>query len=850
MRHFLRGGVGIVRAESVTVQPTEPSDNEVEVNGDNYSINRETTEVSENDEYNSIIGGLGHETSPPQNNFININNGSVRYVYGGIANGLGGTFNNTVNIKGGSIGDVYGGYTIFGGVYNNTVNINGGSVVDVYGGYGSQIWYYDRITGSVKSNVVNINGGRIYNKIYGGYSSSDDLGQEVKDNAVNIYNNPDLSSATLFGYSNVEKHSGNTLNIYTKNLTARNVANFDTMNFYLDSNINSGDAMLTLTGGSQTDISSTDIQAVIQGGSPLSSGDTVTLMKNDAGITAAKSYTGTLAEGVSLTYPLNVYRNDDGTAILAQIGSSSDDNPTDDNPSDDNPTDNKTTDNTPKITNDSNNVKNIYDTDSGTIYGGYTTTGNASSNTVNLYGGTNLENLYGGYAPSGETSGNVLNVYNKNISAQNIYNFDNLNFYIPNDAASGDAMLTFTGSAATDLSGVSIRAGVLAGDSNTLTVGDTINLMTNSNGFITDSATNFGTLTEGVSLDYDLMLSNSGNSIVANVTDAPAALNPQTESLPLSGGTGIEIAENVLDTPTLPENSTIDFENDEGADSPQESSNIVIVEPKGWEIFANAGGGSLRTKAGNGSYVDMTSKSINLGFARSLESSSGRFTIAPIVDYAHGNYDSYLADGTHGTGSTRYIAGGLIARRMLQKGFYYETSIRAGKVKTDFASDNLDKTGVFGRVTYDTLATTVSGHLKLGKVFRLNKNNLLDVYSVYYHAHQNGMNTDLSSGEHYNFSSADSGRFRIGYRLTTRTSKISKIYTGLAYQYENASGITATYKNYETPSAGDGGSSGMLEIGWVIKPLKVSPWAVDINATGWVGHQRGITAMAKLQKAF
>ena len=114
------------------------------------------------------------------------------------------------------------------------------------------------------------------------------------------------------------------------------------------------------------------------------------------------------------------------------------------------------------------------------------------------------------------------------------------------------------------------------------------------------------------------------------------------------------------------------------------------------------------------------------------------------------------------------------------------------------------------------------------------------------------MGADLSSGEHYNFSSADSGRFRIGYRMTTRTSKISRIYTGLAYQYEHASGITAKYlaKDLSTASAGNSGSSGMLELGWQIKPLKNNPWMVDINATGWIGHQRGVTAFAKVQKAF
>ncbi len=497
------------------------------------------------------------------------------------------------------------------------------------------------------------------------------------------------------------------------------------------------------------------------------------------------------------------------------------------------------------------------------VYGGYSWDGDASNNIVNLYGGT-FYDIYGGYAPSGETSGNVLNIYNKNISAQNIYNFDNLNFYIPNDVSSGDTMLTLTGSVATgtetavstttDLSGVTIRAGIVAGNSN-LAVGDTINLIQNSNGFITDADTTYGTLTEGVSLDYGLTVSNSGSNIIATIDSVPQDLNIQTQAIPLSAGlTSIKTLDTVLDNNNLPATGLdFDFEDDNDDTDAAEVSDIQVMEPKGWEIFASAGGGSLRTKAGDGAYVDMKSTSFDLGLARTLNNGgAGKLAFAPIIDYAHGNYDSYLTDGTHGTGSTKYIAGGGVFRNMWNNGFYVEGSFRAGKVKTDFASENMDKT--FGqRVSYDTDATAMAGHLKLGKNLRLGKNNLLDVYATYYHAHQGGMNADLNPyGDQYKISSADSGRFRIGYRLTTRISKISRIYTGFAYQYEHTDGISATYlsKNLSTRSAGNSGSSGMLEIGWVIKPLKNNPWAVDINATGWAGHQRGVTAMAKISKSF
>ena len=504
--------------------------------------------------------------------------------------------------------------------------------------------------GDIVGNTLTMTDGTISGDIYAGNSTG-----SVKDNVINIFNNPILNNSTLYGYnSTASSHSGNTLNIYTKNLTAQNIANFDNINFYLDSNIADGDTILTLTGGSQTDISGTDIQAIIQSDSELTGGNAVTLLTNSSGITEAKSYTGTATEGISLTYDLNIYRSEDG------------------------------------------------------------------------------------------------------------------------------------------------------------------------------------------------------NSILASVSDKSPTFNKDTESLPVSSGiTGVAIMENVMDNPTLPIETIplTDLEDESSIEdvNVSEMANIPLVEPRGWEIFANMGGGSLRTKAGNGAYVDMTSQSINLGFAKSFEHSAGRFTIAPIIDYAHGNYDSYLADGTHGSGSTKYIAGGLIARRMLQNGFYYETSLRVGKVKTDFESSDLSENQT---VTYDTSATTFSGHLRIGKNLRLNKNNLLDVYGIYYYARQGSMDAKLSSGENYNFSSADSGRARLGYRLTTRTSRISRIYTGLAYQYEHASGVTATYKNYETPSAGESGSSGMLEIGWQIKPLRHNPWMVDINTTGWVGHQRGVTAMAKIQKSF
>ena len=653
-------------------------------------------------------------------------------------------------------------------------------------------------------------------------------------------------------------------------MTAQNIANFDNLNFYLGSDISNGDTILTLTGGTQTDLSSTDVKAVVQSGFSLTDGNSLTLLSNDATITEPQSKTVEIQEGVSYRYTANIALSDDSKKLVLSVGNSSSDDSgggsddsgggsddsgggsddsgggSDDSGggSDDSGggSDDSGGGSSDPI-DDSNNTVNLNDGTTSNIYGGNTDSGNAQNNTVNFYSGT-YSNIYGGYAPSGSTSGNVLNVYNKNLSAQNVYNFDTMNFYIQNDVSNGDTLLTLTDSAGTDLSNVAIKAGVVAGNTN-LAVGDTLNLLTNSNG-LTTTGTTYGTLTEGVSLDYGLDVSQAGNSVIANITKIPTGLLSQTDIISVSPINGVVLASSVLED-KLP-NTDFDFEDEDE----QKISDTPNPNPPGWEIFADAGGGSLRTKTGNGSHIDMKMTNLDLGFARVINGSSGKFTFAPIIDYAHGNYDSYLADGTHGNGSTRYIAGGGIFRNSWNSGFYIEGSFRAGRIKTDFASNNLDTSGTFGRITYDTSATALAGHLKFGKNIRLSKNNLLDVYATYHHAHQGGMNADLNpSGDNYRISSANNGRFRLGYRLATRTSKISRIYTGLAYQYEHSSGVTANYltRNLSTESAGKNGSSGMLELGWLIKPGKID-WAVDINATGWIGHQRGVTAMAKISKAF
>ncbi len=473
----------------------------------------------------------------------------------------------------------------------------------------------------------------------------------------------------------------------------------------------------------------------------------------------------------------------------------------------------------------------------GTVYGGFVrNSGEVSNNEIHIYNNPTLSDayLYAGYL-GGNTNlygyGNSLNIHTAGITAKNIGGFDILNYYLPDSVKNGDTVLTLT-DGTTNLSLTKI--GVYSTNNSELEKGDSFNLLYNDNTISISDQTLANAedtvLHKGATLTYDLDigLSDDEKALVATVGDGK--LNP----IPMPP----------LPTPEPPPVPIEHFNfDDEGISS---FFNDIDTD---WTIFGDYGGGPMRYKVNNG-HIDTTNQNVDLGAARKLGNSNGLMTLAPIIDYQNTNYDSYLNDGTRARGNSRYTGGGFVLRNLNRNGFYYEGSFRAGRNKVDFASEDLDTTGMFGTVTYDASQTILNGHLKLGKYIRFDKNNLLDIYGFYYHTHQGGTNADLSSGEHYDFSSANAGRARIGYRLTTRISRISQVYTGLAYQFEHNSGVKATYKGYSTSGESHNGSSGMLEIGWVIKPLKENPWAVNINATGWIGNQSGVKAFAKIQKSF
>ena len=240
-----------------------------------------------------------------------------------------------------------------------------------------------------------------------------------------------------------------------------------------------------------------------------------------------------------------------------------------------------------------------------------------------------------------------------------------------------------------------------------------------------------------------------------------------------------------------------------------------------------------------------------------MTSDHGVFTFAPTFTYSYGNYNTYLPSGARGGGNQQYGAGGVIIRNFNNSGFYYECSARAGRSHSKYVTDEFPLTS-HPHMSYTTNATVLLGHLRVGNQWRLGKNNILDVYGYYAYAHTGSSDTELSIGNHCSFDSTDTSRLRTGYRLTSRLNAMSRLYTGLAFQYDTNSDAIAKVEGHSSnnlsadqyPTYGKDGASGMLEIGWLYRPIKENPWTIDLHATGYVGMQEGVTAMAKVKKSF
>ena len=474
------------------------------------------------------------------------------------------------------------------------------------------------------------------------------------------------------------------------------------------------------------------------------------------------------------------------------------------------------------------------------IIGGYSASGNADNNTVTISGGdfgTGWANLRGG---KNAGTNNTLNLKIKGLSVFSVDGFQNLNFYIPKTAQANDTMLTVGTGQDMDLSGATIKAGVQ--DGSTLKTGDTITLIKTPDANITgfDPNRTGGTFTDPGYLNYGLEITITDNNKEVKATiGSVSGLSAESKSLAETRAGGIAI---LNDGATLMAGTSL-----VNAKAAANAANLSAQggegapAPAGFTPFAAVGANNMRYETG--SYVDSKGWGINVGMARELTYKKSVLTIAPLIEYGRSTYDSYLDSGTHGSGKQQFLGVGAIVRQDFTKGTYVEGSLRAGRMKGDYNSGDMN-------ASYDTASNYFGLHLGVGKIVNLDKKNKLDIYGKLFYTKQAGDDVKLSTGAVYNFEAIDSFRTRLGARWTAELAKNSNLYVGLAWDHEFDSKARATYKGFSTPTPSMKGDSCLLELGWQVKPKETSPLSINLNLTGWCGKQKGVQFGAGFEWGF
>ncbi|MBR1859982.1 MAG: hypothetical protein IJ797_10855 [Selenomonadaceae bacterium] len=457
-------------------------------------------------------------------------------------------------------------------------------------------------------------------------------------------------------------------------------------------------------------------------------------------------------------------------------------------------------------------------------------------NVVNIFANSSLREakIYGAALYNDEDrnrspimgTNNTLNIYVKDVNVSEMTDFNNLNFYLPQNTVNGDLVLNVTSSANTNIAGSKVIAIV---DSDTyLDLNDKVILIQNNKGKISDDEiTSYKGIhsdtgsSEGYTrmMEYHLVVEKVDDShvilrLVGDRPRTPTEFVPQVRVPTIINRGGDLLAGSGL--------------------SEAESAGAQIYTP-----FFAATQSSMRQKTG--SYVETVGTSMILGVSRKLDNEKRRRLVAPIVEYGLGRYDSYADGGVHGRGNNHYIGGGIVFRDKLNDGSYYEGSIRAGRLKVDYETNAYPFKNQYLHEDFDTSSHYIGAHFGVGRELPCKVKDKINYYSKFFYTYIGPDQIHLTTGEEFKLSQVHSNRLRLGTRYSYQADEKNKLYIGTAYEYEFKGSSYATYEGFKTKTASIRGGSGMIELGWVYKPESNDRWSFDLSGVGWVGRQQGLT---------
>ena len=534
--------------------------------------------------------------------------------------------------------------------------------------------------------------------------------------------------------------------------------------------------------------------------------------------------------------------------------------------------------------------------------GGGSAQNESSNNTVTLFAGTVDNNIAGG--TSFHSKGNVLNLgtakegieMNK-LKAEEVLNFDTINFYLPDNVRHNDTVLNLSTSYL-QLGNTTMNAYV-PGNAN-LHSGDVVHLIKANDGLFWSGK---GNVYQGITLAHDLAsialtadnknldltFKRSNQQKITPVTDSKTkpvvntnttatkpVVNTNTTVTKPAVNTNTTATKPVVNTNTTANKPVVNTNTTETTTKPvvnADATPVTAVNPKTKslvqgrlvapalvnngasylagglnslyqdanlsQVGANESGfvqaGTADRDITTGSYVNLKGLTLDAGYAWNKPSVSGNWLYGVAAEYGYSHYTAHLDDGTKGKGKAWNLGANVFSNYLWNNGLYAQVSLRAGRVWNDYRSDDFVHANGTG-VRYKSNANYLASHVGFGKVWQLGENNSLDTYVKYFYSHTSGDEAHLSSGETYHFSSVRSKRGRVGVQYNHNLSNLG-MHFGVAYEREWNGDVRAQYQGYALPTPTMKGGTTIAEAG---VDYKLAGKQFNTTLQGYAGRQKGL----------
>ena len=714
-----------------------------------------------------------------------------------------------------TVGQIVGGYSATNKANKNAVIINDGIIggVGVFkvkneqkqhniNGVDANGIYTDEVSPTEKNSDR-----KYYNKpgnyyIIGGMSDVEATGNTVDINKAEPFANKQVGiwgGHYILDGSTGDIKSGNTLNVNkVKGITLSHLANFENYNFDLPENAVNGDTILTVTDPHGTDVSNTKINVGVSGAAPvLHNGDSINLIYNSNGVNTTGVQYGKLQQGVSLSYDITAKAGDDKKSVVAVVKAASEETPTPEKPS----TGDVTKPVTPVAPSTGDTTKPVTPSTGDTakpVTPVTPSTGDATKPVTPSTGDT-TKPVTPVTPSTGDTTKPVAPSTGDTTKPVTPSTGDTTKPVIPVAPSTGDTTKPVTPVAPS--------------------TGDTtkpVTPVTPSTGDATKPVTPVTPSTGDTAKPVTPVVPSTGDTTKPSTGNVSVKVLPQTKSL--------------VETRT----AVSGFINN-GQDS---ITKAFATHTSGTSQII-AGINHDRMKVETGSYANIKGSHAVLGLGKQ----SGRTYWGPFLEMGWARYDSHLDSGLRAEGNAKYYGVGLYGKTTLDNGVYVESSVRGGRTNYTYESNELVTASSNVHASYDAHNSYYGAHLGLGKVMSYGNQLEGNVYANVFYSHQGEANATLTGkglGETYAFDSVNSVRTRLGYKVSKHMSNHNTWYLGVAYEREFSGEARATVKGLSTLAPSLGGSSGLVEAGFIYGSNR-DAFSATLNVEGWFGQKRGAT---------